>query len=451
MIVPALMPETKRSGPPPCTRRLGIQRGGQPGGLFMNKGTLAAELVGGRDVERTQADLVRRSQCRLAWPLLFISALAALGLVPVVHENTRLLWSIWGAAACLAAWNVWLVANTVTAGRVLQFVVDMRPQHYLQACAQGSVLLYWGYYWREVYESAHLIAAQLFFAYAFDMLLSWSRRDTYTIGFAPFPVIFSINLFLWFKPDWFYFQFLLVAAGLAAKELIRWEKNGRRVHIFNPSSFPLGLFSLGLILTGATAITWGPEIATTLNNAPHIYLVIFMVGLPGQFLFGVTTMTMSAVVTMYLFGLVYFAATGTYYFIDSYIPIAVFLWMHLLFTDPPTAPRTDLGRILFGGLYAATVVALYDVLGRIGAPTFYDKLLAVPLMNLTIKAIDRFVQGPLRWFDPAVWARGLAGRRRNLAYMAIWICEFIGMSATQAVGGPTPAQRGAVWVGEGEQ
>jgi hypothetical protein len=412
----------------------------------MNKGTLTAELIGARDVDRTQADLVRRSQCRLAWPLLFISALAALGLVPVVHENTRLLWSIWGAAACLAAWNVWLVANTVTAGRVLQFVVDMRPQHYLQACAQGSVLLYWGYYWREVYESAHLIAAQLLFAYAFDMLLSWSRRDTYTIGFAPFPVIFSINLFLWFKPDWFYFQFLLVAAGLAAKELIRWEKNGRYVHIFNPSSFPLGLFSLALILTGATGMTWGPEIATTLNNAPHIYLMIFLVGLPGQFLFGVTTMTMSAVVTMYLFGLAYFAATGTYYFIDSYIPIAVFLGMHLLFTDPSTAPRTELGRIMFGMLYALSVIALYYLLGRMGAPTFYDKLLAVPIMNLTIKVIDRFVQGPLRRFDPAVWARGLVGRRRHLAYIGIWVCAFIAMSAAQGVGDTHRGQWVTFWL-----
>ena len=66
------------------------------------------------------------------------------------------------------------------------------------------------------------------FACAFDMLLTWSRRDAYVLGFGPFPVIFSINLFLWFKPDWFYLQFLMVALGFAAKELIRWDKEGRR-------------------------------------------------------------------------------------------------------------------------------------------------------------------------------------------------------------------------------
>jgi hypothetical protein len=291
-----------------------------------------------------------------------------------------------------------------------------------------------------------LIAAQVFFAYAFDMLLSWSRRDTYTIGFAPFPIIFSINLFLWFKPEWFYLQFVLVAVGLAAKELIRWQKAGRRVHVFNPSSFPLGLFSLALLLTGATDMTWGQEIATTLNNAPHIYLMIFLVGLPGQFLFGVTTMTMSAVVTMYAFGLLYFGMTGTYYFVDSYIPIAVFLGMHLLFTDPSTSPRTELGRILFGTFYALSVVALYYVLGRLGAPTFYDKLMAVPLMNLAIRAIDRLATGPLRRFDPAQLAHRITGRPRHLAYMAVWMCVFILMSGVQAVGDTHRGQWVTFWM-----
>ena len=82
-------------------------------------------------------------------------------------------------------------------------------------------------------------------------------------------MIFSINLFLWFRPDWFYFQFILIAVGFAAKDLVRWRKDGRRVHVFNPSSFALGLFSLGLLLTGTTSLTWGQEIATTLNHAPQ--------------------------------------------------------------------------------------------------------------------------------------------------------------------------------------
>src|SRR5258708_2050210 len=178
------------------------------------------------------------------------------------------------------------------------------------------------------------------------------------LGFGPFPIILSTNLFLWFKQDWFYLQFLMIAVGFAAKEFIRWRKDGRETHIFNPSSFTLTIFSIALILSGASDITWGKDIAITQFYPPHMYLFLFLVALPGQFLFGVTTMTMSAVLTTYLFGLAYFAFTGVYYFVDSYVPVAVFLGMHLLFTDPSTSPRTELGRIIFGMLYGLGNVLL---------------------------------------------------------------------------------------------
>jgi hypothetical protein len=282
---------------------------------------------------------------------IFILVLGAFGLLEVVRQHPTLLWSTLVAAAALLAWGVILFVSADRQKRIFLLEVVLRKQHYVQACAQGTVILYWGWHWRQVYDSAYLIAAQLVFAYAFDMLLCWSRRDTYVFSFGPFPVIFSINLFLWFKPDWFYLQFLMVALGFAAKELIRWNRDGRRVHIFNPSSLPLAVFSLALILTGTTDITWARDISITQFYPPQIYLILFLVGLPGQFFFGVTPMTMSAVVTTYLFGLIYFAATGTYYFLDSYVPIAVFLGMHLLFTDPSTSPRTELGRVIFGAIY----------------------------------------------------------------------------------------------------
>lgn len=346
-----------------------------------------------------------------------------------------MLWSFLGAAAVLLAWNVGLLVSALRKHRVLTLEIVLRKQHYVQACAHTSIFLYWGWYWRPVYESAHLIIAQLFFAYAFDMLLSWSRRDTYTLGFGPFPIILSTNLFLWFKQDWFYLQFLMIAVGFSAKEFIRWNKDGRRTHIFNPSSFTLTIFSLALILTGTSDITRGKDIAITQFYPPHMYLFLFLVALPGQFLFGVTTMTMSAVLTTYLFGLAYYAVTGAYYFFDSYIPIAVFLGMHLLFTDPSTAPRTELGRMIFGALYGLSTIALYELLGAAGLPTFYDKLLQVPLLNLLIKGIDRAVRsGPLRRFDPAVIGRSLPPRRRHLAYISIWAMVFTIMSAAQGVG-----------------
>jgi hypothetical protein len=368
-----------------------------------------------------------------AWGLVGLAVLAP------VRENPKTLWTFLGAAAALSAWNALLFVWSRRKGRTLALEVVLRKQHYVQACAQASVLAYWGWYWHPVYTFAPFILAQLVFAYAFDMLLCWSRRDTYTLGFGPFPVIFSINLFLWFKPDWFYLQFAMVAVGLAAKELIRWQREGKRAHIFNPSSFPLALFSLALLATGRSGITWGQDIATTQFYPPHMYLMLFLAGLPGQFLFGVTSMTMSAVLATYVFGRLYFAATGIYFFYDSYIPISVFLGMHLLFNDPSTSPRTELGRVVYGTLYGLSTCLLYQLLGSAGMPAFYDKLLQVPLLNLSVKGIDRIAGktvAPGRWMVP---------RQRNLAYMSVWAVVFAALSVTQGVGDSHPGQWLPFW------
>jgi hypothetical protein len=383
----------------------------------------------------------------LSVPLAFTLGLVFLAFLDSVRQDPHLFWSFLGAAAPLLAWSILIFIWAQRQGRTLSLEIAVRKQHAIQACAQGAVFLYWGWFWRPVYDAAPLIAAQLLFAYAFDMLLGWSRRNSYTLGFGPFPVIFSINLFLWFKPGWFYLQFLMVAVGFAAKELIRWDRDGRqRVHIFNPSAFALGVFSLALILTGTSDLTRGQDIAITQFYPPQMYLMLFLIGLPGQFFFGVTTMTLSAVVTTYVFGLVYFAVTGVYFFHDSFIPIAVFLGMHLLFTDPSTSPRSELGRIIFGVLYGLSSIALYQLLGAVGVPAFYDKLLQVPILNLSVKWIDRVAHSTwLAPLDPARLGPSLPARSRRVAYMTVWALAFASMLATQGVGDRHPGQWLPFW------
>ena len=383
----------------------------------------------------------------LALPFGVTVTLAAFVVLDRVRASPPLTWSFVGASAVLLVWNAQLLVSGRRQHRTLVLKTVLRPQHYVQACAHAAIFIYWGWYWPQVYESFHLVIAQLVFAYAFDMLLAWSRRDTYSVGFGQFPVIFSTNLFLWFKPEWFYLQFLMVAVGFAAKELIRWEKDGRRTHIFNPSSFSLSVFSLGLIVAGATDMTWAQEIAVTQFFPPHMYLFLFAVSLPGQYLFGVTTMTMAAVVTMYVFGLGYHAATGVYFFYDSYIPIAVFLGMHLLFTDPSTSPRTELGRMIFGALYALGIIALYRVLLNLGVPAAYDKLLPVPVLNLFIQVIDHAAKSSrARWFDVARIAPAVLGRRRHLASICVGTAIFVMMSAVQGVGDDHRGQWLSFWL-----
>ncbi len=362
------------------------------------------------------------------------------------RQNAKLAATFIGAGTVLLIWSLFLHASARRAHRTLTIVFDVRRQHWLQACAQGSVLLYWGWHARIVYTFLPFIVAQLIFAYAFDALLQLSRRDRYALGFGAFPIIFSINLFLWFRLDWFYLQFAMIAVGYLAKELIRWNRDGRSAHIFNPSSFPLAVAAVALLLTGKSNITYGYIIANTQFDTHFMYPVIFLVALPGQIFFGVARMTLAAVVTLYTISLVYFATTGTYLFYDTHIPVPVFLGMHLLFTDPSTSPRGELGRLMFGMLYAVGTALCFVLLSASGVPTFYDKLFPVPLMNLMVRGIDRLTrQGGLAALDPARLGRTLSPRARNAAFTALWAVLFAGLYSVQGVGDKHPGQYLPFW------
>jgi len=367
-------------------------------------------------------------------------------LTPRVQSNHVVAWSFWIACAVLFAWQAILFVRwkDEALGPAL-LRADVRPQHYIQAMCHISVYVYWGWHWTPVYDYAWLLIGQILFAYAFDMLLQWSRRGSFLLGFGPFPIIFSTNLFLWFRDDWFYLQFVLVAVGFLGKELVRWNREGRSVHIFNPSAFSLGLFSFVLIGTGTTHLTWGPEIASTLSLAPHIYVFLFFVGLVVMYFFSVTLVAASAAAVLFGLSALYANMTGVPYFLDSEIPSAVFLGLHLLVTDPSTSPRSALGKLIFGVLYGLGVFGLYSALFAIGAPTFYDKLLCVPLLNLMVPSIDRAVAaiGP----HPVLKPFGLEALnyRNNLLHMGTWILLFATMTIMGRTDGRHPGDSVPFW------
>jgi len=362
----------------------------------------------------------------IAVPALFTFALFLLSFLPRVQDNSVLVLSFWVATAVLGSWQALLYLRARKSGNAKTFVIAKpKPQHYIQAMVHLSVYTYWGWHWPPVQEHALLLVAQLLFAYSFDMLMAWTRRDSYLLGFGPFPIIFSTNLFMWFRDDWFYLQFLMIAVGFMGKEFVRWNRDGKSTHIFNPSAFTLGLFSLVLILTNTTDITWGPQIASTLSLAPGIYTYLFIGGLVVMYFFSITLVAASAAAVLFGLSGLYYALTGVPYFLDSEIPTAVFLGLHLLVTDPSTSPRTPPGKLVFGVLYGLGVFVLYSVLSAFGAPTFYDKLLCVPLLNLSVQWIDRVVQG-LR-DNKGLERIGLGvvpSRRANIAHMAVWIVFF---------------------------
>jgi hypothetical protein len=79
---------------------------------------------------------------------------------------------------------------------------------------------------------------------------------------------------------------------------------------------------------------------------------------------------------------------------------------------------------------------LYRALGMAGMPTFYDKLLQVPLLNLSVKGIDRFAS----WVGSSI-----ATRQRNLAYMGAWVGAFTILSIIGGVGDNHPGQWLPFW------
>ena len=372
----------------------------------------------------------------LKLPASLIAGLAALALMPRIQTSEVLIWSFVAAAVFLGFWLVYLVSRNQEERGTFSFEVALRPQHYIQACVQFSVYAYWGYHWelvpgsglRPVYDHALLMLGQIIFAYVFGILLSWSRQQKYILGFGPIPIIFSVNLFLWFRDDWFYMQFLMIALGFMGKEYIRWNRDGRSMHIFNPSAFALGLFSLVLILTNTTHLTWGQEIASTLTLAPNIYTFLFLIGLVVMYFFSITLVAGMAAISLFALSTLYSVFAGVPYFLDSEIPAAVFLGLHLLVTDPSTSPRTALGKLIFGMLYGCGVFALYTLLGALGAPTFYDKLLCVPILNLSVIAIDKIVRSVRSENVLNVWKQNWMSGRANLAHMIAWVVIFGSMS-----------------------
>lgn len=373
-------------------------------------------------------------------------------LLPRVRANNVMLATFGGVAVALFAALIALRAQVVRAGRELFYEANLKPVHYVQLFMHSSVYAYWGFYWRAVYHFIPLILAQLAFAYALDMLVCWSRRDKYLLGFGPFPIILSTNLFLWFKDEYFYLQFALIAAGVFGKEFIKWKRDGKLTHIFNPSAFSLSLFSLLLILTHNTAMSWGTNIASTQQRPPYIYVEIFLLGMVVQALFQVTLVTLFSGVSLYALNLWFTHHTGSYMFIDSNIPAAVFLGMHLLVTDPATSPRSNFGKVLFGLAYGSACFGLFWWFDRISVPTFYDKLLPVPFLNLLVPATDRACRALEQKIRGLDLGAAMGARKANWAHMAVWVTLFAVMAVApypsegmHFVGAAHPGQNLAFW------
>ncbi len=357
------------------------------------------------------ADAAPRS---LLWPVGGILLLLASLPLPRVSRHPGVFWPIVAAAVIFTVWTAALVVR----GSPRRISRRLRANHYLQLGVQVALFTWWGSYWPQVIDQLPLIAVQLVVAYLITLLAGWSRYGEWRAGFGPFPPVLSINLFLWFRDPWFALQLGMIAVAFLSKDFVHWQRRGRRIHVFNPSGLALTVFSLPLILFGGWQMTWGEAISIQLGAAPAMYVVMAAASLLVQFTHRVVLITASAVLTIVALGGLYWLATGVYLFVDTTVPIAVFLGTLLLITDPVTSPHARVGQLIFGALYGASVVGLYVVLRDTGRPAYFDKLLFVPVLNLGVRFIDRVVGG---WRVEERWAGATAPWRDNRLHVAAWV------------------------------
>ena len=274
-------------------------------------------------------------------------------------------------------------------------------------------------------EQFWLILAQVPFAYLIDMGLSWLRYGNYRFGFGPLPIIGSINLFLWMTDSWFSMQYAMVALAFLSREYFRYRTDHGSRHIFNPSAFALMAVSLALLLTDSTSLARGAEIAVSLGKGPYCFDSILIAGLIVQIVFPVIWTTIGAVLALVVMGAVFTAAGGVY-FVDTAIPIAVFLGTMLLITDPATSPESNRGKFVFGVFYGISVFILYTALELFSElpwgedVTYFDKLLAVPLLNALSPQIERFAQ----WVPLGRAMDAWGSYRARTASIAVWIIAY---------------------------
>jgi hypothetical protein len=142
------------------------------------------------------------------------------------------------------------------------------------------VYAYWGWYWRDVYAQIPLIVAQLVFLYASTRWLDLVRAGG-PGGWAsgPLPVILSSNSLHLVQGRLVRLPVPARGDGRAGQGVHQVEARRADDHVFNPSAFTLGLFSLRAHPDRHERPDLGRQHrGHDQRHPPHIYVVIFLLG-----------------------------------------------------------------------------------------------------------------------------------------------------------------------------
>ena len=344
------------------------------------------------------------------WTVLVDVLLAAAVTWAALSGERGVAIALGAAFACLTCWQVAVFLRAGRGGLALRIERNVRLPHYFQAGVQACHYLYLGLYYPAVREHLPLIAIQVVVFYAMEMLLQWSRGRPWRAGFGPLPVVGSINLFLWFEPAYFFGQLLLVAGALAAREFVRWRRDGRPSHIFNPSAIALAAAGVFLMATNTTTATTGINHILAFELPPSFFEIMFVFGILLQVFFATTLVTFGAVLALALIHYGGVLLLGAWPLFNIF-HISVFLGLNLLATDPATSPRSPVGKLLFGLTWGVAIWCCYVGLRLLELPPYYDKILTVPLVNLLVPLFERAGRAlPVSFrFDRAAFIAAYAG------------------------------------------
>ena len=370
------------------------------------------------------------------WTLSFDrkkTAVAVAVLLNLLFASTLLISSNWHDASLLTtlavAWGamsialVYLFATAKRSARAFEFECFAQQSHYLHSMMLTLIILYWGLWWQDVFSHLVLVLVQILFAYNFELLLFWFRRQKWRFGFGVLPIVFSMNFFLWFNNKWFCLQLLTIVVALLSKTYLTRKHGERRTHIFNPSAFSLTLVTVLLLATGGFHVSQGINVILSFFLPPHMMEFLFLLILVSNIKFNTTLITASACITMLALNSLLISTTG-YPLLERPFDPQIFLGAGLLLTDPATSPRSKTGKALFGVAYGILVYIALALLYSAGKPGYFDKILPVLMLNLIAPSFDT-TGARLASVLRARLGSAAAIARSKFVHVAVWTACFL--------------------------
>jgi hypothetical protein len=271
-------------------------------------------------------------------------------------------------------------------------ITKFKFAHLAQLIAQSSIYFYTFYFIPGLRDHIPLIVFQLIFANSFYFLFTLWRINQVHLDLSMFPIVLSINLFLWFYPQYFVLHLLLIVCAILAKTYLVRTVDGKTVHIFNPSALVMAAAATIVTVFYLEHLVRSLELVDAYTQVPYILLLIFIAGCLPQWVGKVQFIALGALLG-HLFSQLVTDLITDFNFPARYLLLhpSVFIGITLLVTDPVTGPRRKSSQFVFGLIYGLSIVPVGYFFYLIGAQGHFAKLMFVPVLNYFWPMVEKVV------------------------------------------------------------